>query len=109
MKNVSREKTFHACQIPQKLSEMLIKSCTQPHDIVLILFGGSGSEIEICKILERQYISAEIDEKYYKMIVDRINRGKIEEKYRLNLRKYEIENEQAQLTLFETQSEYLTK
>jgi DNA modification methylase len=26
VKNVSKEKTFHACQIPQKLSEMLIKA-----------------------------------------------------------------------------------
>ena len=47
---------------------MLIKSCTKPKDTVLILFGGSGSEIEICKNLGRQYISAEIDEKYYKVI-----------------------------------------
>jgi len=53
VKNVSREKTFHACQIPQKLSEMLIQSCTMPNDNVLILFGGSGSEVEICKILKR--------------------------------------------------------
>ncbi|HRF97148.1 MAG TPA: site-specific DNA-methyltransferase, partial [Aggregatilineales bacterium] len=28
VKNVSKEKTFHACQIPQKLAEMLILSCT---------------------------------------------------------------------------------
>jgi DNA modification methylase len=109
VKNVSKEKTFHACQIPQKLSEMLIKSCTMPKDIVLVLFGGSGSEIEICKILNRQFISAEIDEKYYKMVIDRVNRGKIEEKYRLNLKKYENKNEQAQLNLFEKQSEYLAK
>ena len=83
VKNVSKEKTFHACQIPQKLSEMLIKSCTQPNDVVLILFGGSGAEIEVCKRLNRKYISAEIDEKYYEMILDRLNKGKIDDKYRL--------------------------
>lgn len=109
VKNVSKEKTFHSCQIPQKLSEMLIKSCTMPKDIVLILFGGSGSEIEICKILNRQYISAEIDEKYYKMITDRLNKGKIEEKYRLNMKKYEFKNIQSQLTFLEKQKEYLVK
>lgn len=97
VKNVSKEKTFHACQIPQKLSEMLIKSCTMPKDIVLILFGGSGSEIETCKILNRHYISAEIDEKYYKMILDRLNKGYIEEKYKLQLRNYEINNLERQL------------
>jgi len=107
VKNVSKEKTFHACQIPQKLSEMLIKSCTMPNDIVLILFGGSGSEIEICKVLNRQYISAEIDEKYYGMILDRLKKGKIEEKYRLKMKKYEIDNIQTQLTLLEKQKEYL--
>jgi len=106
VKNVSREKTFHACQIPQKLSEMLIKSCTMPGDIVLILFGGSGSEVEVCKVLKRYYISAEIDEKYYKMILDRLNEGRIEKKYRLRLKKYEIKNIQAQLALLEGRKEY---
>ena len=43
-----------------------------PKDIVLILFGGSGSEIEVCKSLDRQYISAEIDEKYYQKMIKKI-------------------------------------
>jgi len=109
VKNVSKEKTFHACQIPQKLSEMLIKSCTQPKDIVLILFGGSGSEIEICKNLKRYYVSAELDEKYHKMIIDRLEKGQIEPKYRLNLKKYASGNAHAQLTFFERSQRYLSK
>ena len=108
VKNVSKEKTFHSGQIPQKLSEMLIKSCTMEGDIVLILFGGSGSEIEVCKILKRQYISAEIDEKYHKMITERLNKGKIEERYKLRLKKYDTENISLQLTLLEEQKVYLT-
>jgi DNA modification methylase len=100
VKNVSREKTFHACQIPQKLFETLIKSCTVPKDIVLILFGGSGSEIEVCKFLDRQFISAEIDKKYYEIIVDRLRKGKIDEKYRLKMKKEKIDNN-LQLTFLE--------
>jgi DNA modification methylase len=100
VKNVSKEKTFHACQIPQKLSEVLIKSCTMPKDIVLILFGGSGSEIEVCKFLGRQFISAEIDKKYYEIIVDRLRKGKIDERYRLKMKKERIDNE-LQLTFLE--------
>ncbi len=107
VKNVSKEKTFHACQIPQKLSEMLIESCTMPDDIVLILFGGSGSEIEICKTLKRQYISAEIDEKYHRMIIDRLKNGYIEKKYKLKLNKYQINNIEQQPTLFEEGTRYL--
>lgn len=83
VKNVAKEKTYHACQIPQKLSEKLIKSCTLENDIVIILFGGSGSELEICKRLNRKYISAEIDKKYYNMILERLDSGYIAEKYRL--------------------------
>ncbi|MCX7001598.1 MAG: site-specific DNA-methyltransferase [Candidatus Sumerlaeota bacterium] len=108
VKNVSKEKTFHSCQIPQKLSEMLIKSCTLEGDIVLILFGGSGSEIEVCKILKRQYISAEIDEKYHKMIMERLNKGKIEERYKLRSKKYNTEDISLQLTLLEEQGIYST-
>lgn len=83
VKNVSREKTFHSCQIPQKLSEMLVKSCTVPDETILILFGGSGSEIEVCSLLKRNYISAEIDAKYHRMILDRLANGGIDKKYRL--------------------------
>jgi DNA modification methylase len=100
VKNVSKEKTFHACQIPQKLSEILIKSCTMPKDIVLILFGGSGSEIEVCKFLDRQYISAEIDEKYYEIITDRLKKGKIDQKHKLKL-KEEAKDNQLQLTFLD--------
>lgn len=103
VKNVSKEKTFHACQIPQKLSEMLIKSCTMPEDIVLVLFGGSGSEIEVCKVLERQYISAEIDEEYHGMIIDRLNKGRIDERYRLDLGQKRNKNLQTQFPLIEEQ------
>jgi DNA modification methylase len=99
VKNVNREKTVHACQIPQKLSEMLIKASTLPNDIVLVLFGGSGSEIEVCKILNPQYISSEVDEKYYRMIIDRLNKGVIAAKYRLKLRKEGVKTRETQLTL----------
>ncbi len=86
VKNVSREKTFHACQIPQKLSAMLILSCTQPGDIVLVHFGGSGAELEVCQRLGRQFISAEIDPLYHQMILDRLAKGRIEQRYRLHRR-----------------------
>lgn len=87
VKNVSKEKTLHACQIPQKLSELLISSCTKPKtDNVLVLFGGSGAEIEVCKKLKRNFISAEIDLTYYNMIKDRLDKGLIDKKYKLLLR-----------------------
>jgi len=82
VKNVSKDKTFHSCQIPLPLVEMLIKSCTQENDDVFILFGGSGSEIILCKQLKRNFISCEIHKEYYNMILDRIkNNGVINYQY----------------------------
>jgi SOS regulatory protein LexA len=86
VKNVSKEKTYHACQIPQKLTEMLIKAATKPKDIVLVLFGGSGAEIDVCRNLNRQFISAEIDKKYCDIINDRLINGRIDQQYRLGPR-----------------------
>jgi len=81
VKNISKEKTFHSCQIPQSLSEMLIKASTQEGDLVLIHFGGSGAELEVCQRLNRHFISAEIEPRYYEMIIDRLEKGYIDSKY----------------------------
>jgi site-specific DNA-methyltransferase (adenine-specific) len=87
VKNVSKDKTFHSCQIPVKLVEMLIKASTKENDIVEILFGGSGSEIVLCSQLNRKFISSELHKPYYKMIIDRLNNnGIINESYKLKLR-----------------------
>ena len=83
VKNVSRSKTFHSCQIPEALSSTLIKSTTKEDDSVLILFGGSGSEIAECKKMKRHFISAEIDKKYYQLIMKRLESGEVPAKYRL--------------------------
>ena len=88
VKNVSKDKTFHACQIPLKLVEMLIKSCTKENDDCFILFGGSGSELVLCQELKRNFLSCEIQLDYYNMIIDRLEKnGLIESEYRLQRRK----------------------
>ena len=73
-----------AGMIGTKLVEMLIKSCTKKYDDCFILFGGSGSELVLCKQLKRNFVSCEIHSDYYKMILDRLkNNGKIKDEYRL--------------------------
>ncbi len=87
VKNVSKDKTFHAAQIPLPLVELLIKASTQENDDVFILFGGSGSEIVLCRTLQRNYISCETHPDYYQMICDRLeNDGNIRSEYRLPFR-----------------------
>jgi len=82
VKNVSKDKTFHSCQILLNLVEMIIKSCTQENDDVFILFGGSGSEIVLCKELKRNFISCELHPEYYEMIQNSLeNNGRISDEY----------------------------
>ncbi len=86
VKNVSKDKTFHSCQIPISLFEKLMYASTQTSDIILVHFGGSGNEIISAKNHNRKYLAAEIDEKYYNMIIERLkNGGIIPEKYKLKL------------------------
>lgn len=85
VKNVSKDKTFHACQIPAKLVEMFIKSCTNEGDSVFVLFGGSGGEIMLCEALNRKWISCELHKPYFDMIKDRLaNHGAIRDEFKLN-------------------------
>lgn len=99
VKNVSRDKTFHSCQIPKALVEMLIKSCTQEGDSVFVLFGGSGSEILLCESLGRKWLSAELHKPYFDMINDRLKHGgQIATQYRLNL--HEKKEQKAERELF---------
>lgn len=90
VKNVSRDKTIHSCQIPLGLVEKLILASTQEDDLVFIHFGGSGSEIMLTKKLKRKFISAEMDKIYYDMILQRLKRnGDIPPEYKLQIGKKE--------------------
>ncbi len=103
VKNVSKDKTFHAAQIPLPLVEILIKATTQENDDVFILFGGSGSEIVLCQQLNRNFISCELHHEYYEMIIDRLNNhGKIKKEHTLQYRQRQNKtNSTPQLRLLE--------
>ena len=75
VKNVSRQKTSHPCQIPEGLSELMIKSCTQPGDTVFVLFGGSGSEVVQAKNLGLNFLTCEIQPDYCEIIESRLKQG----------------------------------
>ena len=93
VKNVSKDKTYHACQIPLNLYELLLKASTCKGDIALIHFGGSGSEIIRTCALERDFISCEIHPEYYRMIRERLaHDGSISLAYRLEFIKNRIQS-----------------
>jgi site-specific DNA-methyltransferase (adenine-specific) len=80
---------------------MLIKASTKKNDLVKILFGGSGSEIVLCKELGRNFISSELHKPYFDMIINRLNNnGIIKEDYKLKFKNKNL-NCNAQPMLFE--------
>lgn len=75
VKNVSRSKSFHSCQIPEALTTTLFRATSKPGDTVLVLFGGAGSELVVCQRLGLNWVSAELVPEYCDLIEARLKRG----------------------------------
>jgi DNA modification methylase len=61
----------HICPKPVKLIEELLKRFSKRGDIVLDLFGGSGSTLIACEKLNRKCYIMEIEPLYCQVIIDR--------------------------------------
>lgn len=59
-----KEKTNHPCQFPEKMIERIVKACSNPNELVLDPFMGSGTTARVAKRLGRQYLGFEKDDKY---------------------------------------------
>jgi len=73
VKNISRDKTIHPCQIPDGLVRKLFGASTKRGDLILIHFGGSGGEILVAKEMGRNWISADLVKLYVDMIDYRLD------------------------------------
>lgn len=68
-----KDKFNHPTIKPLELVKRHILHSTQPNDIVLDCFCGSGTTCVACKETGRRYIGMEIDPEYHKIAVDRLN------------------------------------
>ena len=71
-----KKSVIHPTQKPVALFEYLIKTYTNSGDLVLDNCIGSGTTAIACINTGRDYIGMELEEKYYKKCVDRINQHK---------------------------------
>lgn len=67
-----KEKKFHKTQKPLKLIERLILSSSNPNDLILDPFGGSGATIIGSLINHRDCITIEKDKEYFNIISQRV-------------------------------------
>lgn len=66
-------RTVHPTQKPVPLYEYLIKTYTNEGDLILDPFAGSGTTGVAARNLGREYILMEKEEKYYKIIMERLS------------------------------------
>ncbi len=71
IKNVSKEKTEHPCQMPLEVMRRVVGIIPDDY-IIFDPFTGSGTTAEACKLLNRDFIGCEIDEVYYNIAMNRI-------------------------------------
>lgn len=64
-------KTGHPTEKPVEVSAMAISHSSKENDVVLDLFGGSGSTLMACEQLNRKCYMCELDEHYCDVIIQR--------------------------------------
>src|SRR5205823_1158305 len=67
---------WHGCQMPEQLLGRIIKVCSNPNDIVLDPFGGSGTTLVVARKLSRHFIGFELSANYAKQIQSRLDIAK---------------------------------
>lgn len=71
VKNVSKEKTAHPCQMPQEVMNNIIGIL--PDDITILdPFMGSGTTGLSCKKYNKKFIGIELDKEYYDIAAQRL-------------------------------------
>jgi adenine-specific DNA-methyltransferase len=70
----SRERTRHPAQFPVALIDRIVRACSDPNDLVLDPFMGSGSTAEACLMSGRAALGFEISKEYLSISSARIDR-----------------------------------
>ena len=77
--NIIGKQALHPTQKPVPLFEYLIKTYTNEGDTVLDNVMGSGTTGVVCKNLNRKFIGIELDEDYFNIAKERIEKYKVAE------------------------------
>ena len=70
--NVSKEKTSHPTQFPEKMIKRIIKASSNKDDIVMDVFAGSGTVMKVAQDEGRKWIGIDKELKYCKIAQKRV-------------------------------------
>tara|TARA_R100000742_G_C4265964_1_gene84040 strand:- start:35 stop:685 length:651 start_codon:yes stop_codon:yes gene_type:complete len=71
VKNVSKEKTEHPCQIPEELISKIIKTTAKNNELIIDVFAGSGTVGKVANDIGYNSLCYEVDKKYCEIIKER--------------------------------------
>jgi site-specific DNA-methyltransferase (adenine-specific) len=66
---------FHGCQMPEQLLGRIVRACSNPGDVVLDPFVGSGTTLAVAKKLGRKWIGFELSDEYTQRATARIKKA----------------------------------
>jgi site-specific DNA-methyltransferase (adenine-specific) len=72
VKNVSKEKTDHPCQIPEEIIKRIILTTADINTLIIDPFAGSGTTLKVAKDLGYDFLGFEIDTEYIEIIKNRL-------------------------------------
>jgi len=67
---------WHGCQMPEQVLGRIIRACSNPAEVVLDPFGGSGTTLAVAKKLDRRFIGFELSPDYAAAIQARLDATK---------------------------------
>ena len=67
-----KERTGHPCQMPEAVLERIIRVSSNPGDLVLDPFAGSGTTLSTARRLGRRYLGIELSQEYANAIRQRL-------------------------------------
>jgi site-specific DNA-methyltransferase (adenine-specific) len=67
-----KERTGHPCQMPEALLERIVAVSSNPGDVVLDPFAGSGTTLAVAKRLGRRYLGIELSAEYAEGVRQRL-------------------------------------
>lgn len=68
---------FHGCQMPEQLLGRIIRTCSNPGDVVLDPFSGSATTLAVAKKLGRRFIGFDLSDDYVQYGMARLSAIKV--------------------------------
>jgi site-specific DNA-methyltransferase (adenine-specific) len=64
---------WHGCQMPEQLLGRIVRACSNPGDVVLDPFAGSGTTLTVARKLGRHWLGFELSSEYARQVQDRLD------------------------------------